>query len=382
MQVKLTTKPVNAIESTAVLHQTAFWADVKKQQGWKACAFDIHIPSDDLSLKKDTDKHPGNATDDIMVVLRKVNREKYIAYVPYGPVIEPDPELQGQLLEELSESLRPFLPSGCMLIRYDLRWESAWANDEDRYDLQHRWLGPPEPAIQEMRMNFNTTTGNLRKSSSDNLPSNTIFIGLEKETNQLLQKMKPKTRYNIQLSQRKGVVVKDVSADNLPVWYNLYKETAIRNGIYLQGIEYFESIVHNQQAHSASPARVHLLMAEANGLPLAGMFLAIAGGRATYLYGASSTELRNFMGTYALQWEAIKIAKASGCREYDMFGVSQPGLTSHPLYGLYRFKSGFGGYLYHRMGCWDYPLLQNDYNEFRSHEMNSRGFHIKNTVAD
>lgn len=377
MKVTITPKPVKLIESTAVLHQTAFWAGVKDQLGWEPAAFDIHIPQEDLQLKRETDKKPGNATDDLLVTLRQVNEDQCIAYVPYGPVIEPDPELQGTLLEELSESLRPFLPPGCIMIRYDLRWESAWANDEDRFDDNNHWIGPPDPAIQEMRLNFNTCNHNLRKTYSDILPSNTIFIGLEKDTTQLLQKMKSKTRYNIQLARRKGEEVKEVSPEQLPVWYSLYKETAQRNGIFLQGIEYFESLLHNKISGAASPAKVHLLIAGAGGDPLAGMFLVIAGGRATYLYGASSQRKRNHMGAYALQWEAIKLAKAHQCREYDMFGVSATNNPSHPLYGLYRFKSGFGGHLYHRMGCWDYPLQEEAYNNYRSLEMNSQGYHVR-----
>ncbi len=62
------------------------------------------------------------------------------------------------------------------------------------------------------------------------------------------------------------------------------------------------------------------------------------------------------MPTYALQWEAIKIAKEYGCTEYDMFGVSPGPDHSHPMYGLYQFKTGFGGELFHHLGCWDYLL--------------------------
>lgn len=83
------------------------------------------------------------------------------------------------------------------------------------------------------------------------------------------------------------------------------------------------------------------------------------------------------MATYALQWRAIQEAKAAGCLEYDLFGVSPSADPSHPLYGLYRFKRGFGGELYHRMGCWDYPLDENDYESCAAAEMNSQGYHLR-----
>ena len=106
------------------------------------------------------------------------------------------------------------------------------------------------------------------------------------------------------------------------IWYDLYKETALRNGLYINDIEYFSSVLTAKADDTASPARVELLLAEHEGEPLAAIFLVMSGHRGTYLYGASSSRKRNYMPTYALQWEAIKIAKEYGCTEYDMFGVS------------------------------------------------------------
>jgi lipid II:glycine glycyltransferase (peptidoglycan interpeptide bridge formation enzyme) len=83
------------------------------------------------------------------------------------------------------------------------------------------------------------------------------------------------------------------------------------------------------------------------------------------------------MATYALQWEAIQRAKARGCTEYDMFGISSKPEPSHPLYGLYRFKRGFGGTIFHRMGCWDYPLNTELYERYRTAEMTSQGYHLR-----
>lgn len=189
--------------------------------------------------------------------------------------------------------------------------------------------------------------------------------------------MKPKTRYNIHLSQRKGVVVRSMGMDGLDVWYELYKETAIRNGLYLNDIRYFETVFSSRLCKGLSTADVHLLLAEYEGKPIASMFLVITGKRGSYLYGASSSTNRNCMATYALQWEAIKMSKAMGCNEYDMFGVSPGPDPSHPLYGLYKFKVGFGGRMHHGLGCWDYPLDQEKYGYFRGSEINGQGFHLR-----
>jgi lipid II:glycine glycyltransferase (peptidoglycan interpeptide bridge formation enzyme) len=83
------------------------------------------------------------------------------------------------------------------------------------------------------------------------------------------------------------------------------------------------------------------------------------------------------MGTYALQWEAMRRAKARGCTEYDLFGTAPNNDPSHPMHGLYRFKTGFGGHELHRMGCWDYPFREEEYQRFSSQEMIAKGYHIR-----
>jgi lipid II:glycine glycyltransferase (peptidoglycan interpeptide bridge formation enzyme) len=369
MVIQLQHKEPEYLQNTTILPQTSYWAKVKDEQGYQPYAFNMHF--------KDEHALQYASSDDLLVVVRNIGKSHSIAYIPYGPVTELDEEMQGKFLEELSESLRFFLPSNCILIRYDLLWQSPWQNDEDCYTEDHIWLGPPEPRIQEMRMNFDTVRWNLRKTATDILPANTLFLDLKHDNDFLLNRMKPKTRYNIRLSRRRGVEIHEISFDKLQLWYSMYKETAKRNGLHLHDISYFETILHAQKDSSCTAVHVHLLMAEVEQQPLAGMMLVLSGKRATYLYGASASGNRNFMGTYALQWEAIKLAKNAGCYEYDLFGISPSPDPSHPMYGLYRFKKGFGGYEYFRQGCWDYPLNEDLYDVYRSVELNGQGYYSK-----
>ena len=71
----------------------------------------------------------------------------------------------------------------------------------------------------------------------------------------------------------------------------------------------------------------------------------------------------------------VKKAREYGCSKYDMFGTAPNSNSSHPLHGLYRFKKGFGGEMYHRMGCWDYPLNKNEYVLLKSQEVKAEKFH-------
>ena len=190
------------------------------------------------------------------------------------------------------------------------------------------------------------------------LPSDTIVVDLTRPEEEILASMKPKTRYNIRLSLRKDIEVRAGGAEVLPIWYALYLETARRNGLHVSDIRYFRSVFASGALGDEDEVGVRLLTAWHRGEPLAVMFLVRSEHRATYLYGAFGSKRRNLMPTYALQWEAIRRAKAAGCLEYDMFGVAPQTDPTHPMYGLWKFKYGFGGEIFHQLGCWDYPLLE------------------------
>lgn len=346
---------------TSIVQQTAFWSEVKKNIGVEPLAIDFNVNG------------TKNTPSDVLVLISQVGNDSSIAYVPYGPEYEPVPGEQGIFLEEISECIHEFLPKNCLMIRYDLFWESFWACDDDYYD-DGIWLGPPDKDFQEIRFNFNTINWNFRKSQTNNLPSSTIFLDLTKDLTSIKNAMKPKTRYNTDLAYRRGVYV--IETDNLETWYSLYMETALRNRLYLHDIEYFRTVLSISSKNTQSPAEVTLLVAMHDRQPLAAMFLVITGYRGTYLYGASSSRNRNLMASYALQWHAIKIAKERNCTEYDMFGISPQADPNHPLYGLYRFKAGFGGKVYHTLGCWDYPFDEQTYKSFSFAEMKSQGYHL------
>lgn len=372
MQCKVEPEEIEAIQKSNIVQQTAFWARVKYNQGIQPYAF-RYKASDDLLFPSNHKKR--TIQDDLLVLVKHIDEKYCVAYVPYGPKDEPDSENHGVFLEELSEVLRSHLPKNCILIRFDLPWENQWSKEEDYYDENGNWMGPPTVRNQEYRLNFKTHQWNLVKCQTNILPSNTIFLNLTLNSDYLMGKMKPKTRYNIKLSKRKGVNVQNYGMDKLDIWYDLYQQTANRNGITLHDKEYFYSVLATHTKDLSSPVDVQLLMADYNGEYLAAMFLLLSKKRGTYLYGASSDAKRNLMATYALQWGAIQAAQQAGCEEYDMFGTAPNGNPSHPMHGLYRFKSGFGGKLFHRMGCWDYPLNQEKYAVFRAQEVTSQKYH-------
>lgn len=191
-------------------------------------------------------------------------------------------------------------------------------------------------------------TWNLKlETSPHNIqPPRTIIINIKNDEDSILAKMKQKTRYNIRLAEKKGVTVR--AWDDIESFHKMMLATGGRDGFGVHSLEYYKRAHELLQPKGLG----EILVAEYEGKPLAALFVARNGNRAYYLYGASTDEERNRMPTYLLQWEAMKWAKARGCEEYDLWGVPDENEatleasfeTRHDgLWGVYRFKRGFGG---------------------------------------
>ncbi|MFW6288765.1 MAG: lipid II:glycine glycyltransferase FemX, partial [Spirochaetota bacterium] len=254
------------------------------------------------------------------------------------------------------------LPAEPIAVRYDLPWESPWGDPSMRPSVRSR----------EVRMNFGTERHRLQKAATDRLAPDTVEIDLRVDEDALLAAMRPKTRYNVRLSGRRGVRVARADSRQLPCWHELYTQTAARKGFRPQSLGYFRTLFDLATAHRPD---VRLYLAYAGSLVLGGIVVVHIGGTATYLYGASAAAERSLMAPYALQWHAIAEARRAGCRRYDLFGVPPAPDAGHPMYGLYRFKTGFGGRLVHRRGAWDYVYDRESYAVYEAAEAAGSGYY-------
>ncbi|WKZ34832.1 MAG: peptidoglycan bridge formation glycyltransferase FemA/FemB family protein [Anaerolineales bacterium] len=186
----------------------------------------------------------------------------------------------------------------------------------------------------------------LRTSPHNIQPPRTIIVSIKEDEEQILAHMKPKCRYNIRLAEKKGVTVR--VWDDITAFHDMMTVTGGRDGFGVHSKEYY------QRAYELFHPKgtCELLLAEYEGKPLASLMVFANGKRAWYVYGASNNEERNRMPTYLIQWEAIRWAKARGCEEYDLWGVpdqneetleAQFESRNDGLWGVYRFKRGFGG---------------------------------------
>ena len=182
-------------------------------------------------------------------------------------------------------------------------------------------------------------------------PRSTVLISLDGGEEDWLARMKQKTRYNIRLAERKGVAVRIAEEKELPLFYRMYAETAVRDGFVIRPEEYYLGVWRTfMQAGMAQP-----LLAEVEGEPVAGLVLFWFAGRAWYLYGMSRDLHREKMPNYLLQWEAMRLAKAQGCQMYDLWGAPDRFDESDSMWGVFRFKEGLGGTVARTPGAWDFP---------------------------
>jgi lipid II:glycine glycyltransferase (peptidoglycan interpeptide bridge formation enzyme) len=312
--------------------QSGFWGSFKASFGWEALAFRVAWktgaggPEEDCVCEKP-----------LLLLRRNLAPGFSLAYVPWGPELPACYTNMEKALRELAASLKKVLPKDTAFIRFD----------------------PPWPLDKTFAMQ----TPFIRSAVDIQAPD-TVILDLSGSMESLLEQMKPKWRYNIRLAQKKGINIISCGREKTDIFYNLLKETALRDNISIHSINYYEALFECSRYGGINPD-IRLYLAEHENDIIAGIITLFRGREAVYLYGASSNNKRNLMAPYALQFKAMEDARACGCLEYDLFGIPPNTDPSHPMAGLRLFKTGFGGKIIHRPGSWDYPCRFIVYRFFR-----------------
>jgi lipid II:glycine glycyltransferase (peptidoglycan interpeptide bridge formation enzyme) len=315
--------------------QSWAWGDFKSRWSWTA----------ERWLLADTGGHPRAA---VQLLKRTINRlPACVLYAPKGPIaidlaayadalafVEQQARKHRALWAKVDGDLSPLPPAG-----------GAGGGSASLASLltAQRWH------FSASQIQFrNTGLSDVRHSDAD-----------------LLAAMKPKTRYNVRVAEKRGVTVRvaaPIREDDARLLYAMYAETAQRDGFLIRDEAYY---LDAWRAMSAVG-----LVAEREGQALAGLVMFIFGGRAWYFYGMSRNEGREHMPSYALQWHALRWARDHGCAVYDWWGAPErEDDEGDSMAGVWRFKAGFGATFSEGIGAWDYapsPLLYRAYLEFGS----------------
>ncbi|HUV09205.1 MAG TPA: peptidoglycan bridge formation glycyltransferase FemA/FemB family protein [Spirochaetia bacterium] len=319
---------IQELDSNEELLQTNFWARLKERFGWRSHPVRLELK---------------NKTYPLLLLSRRLGPGFTLVYVPFGPPVPEPASGREELLIGIARGMEAcrteegssLLPAGTFVVRFDLPWSRVG-------------LGEFPAPLRESRI--------FRKAPMDIQPTSTVLLDIRPEDEKILAGMKHKTRYNIRLALKKGVVVTDGGPEELDFWYALYRKTALRDRITIHSPDYYRTQFRLSREYKGRSPEYRLLLARHGGTVLAGIIVAFLDKKAWYLFGASGDEGRNLMPTYALQWKAVQLARERGCETYDFFGIPPSNDPGHPMHGLFQFKTGFGGTIINRPGCWDVVL--------------------------
>jgi len=290
--------------------QTAAWGELKSAFGWKA----VRLVMDDIGTQ---------------ILFRRLPLGLTIAYIPKGPVCNSSASTEHDSL-------------------YHAKF---WAEVDSICKSQRAVFLKIEPDAWEDSPDASWLTGarinpGFKASRRSIQPRRTILVNLSGSEDDILARMKPKCRYNIRLAEKKQVTVR--TWDNIDEFHRMMTVTGDRDAFGVHSREYYE--LGYYFLHGSGLAE--LLVAEYEGKPLAALMVCARGGYSWYLYGASTNEERNRMPAYLLQWEAMRWAKRRGAEVYDLWGIPDENedfleanfeTRNNGLWGVYRFKRGFGG---------------------------------------
>jgi len=260
-----------------------------------------------------------------------------------------------------------YLPKG----PFGNNWKELWPEIEKECKDRRAVFLKIEPDIWENTIQEGSSIefpSNYQKSSHSIQPPRTLVLDICGSNQEIMARMKQKTRYNTRLADKKGVKVS--SSRDIERFYQLCTETGRREQFGIHNQKYYKSVYEK----FSKKGQCELFFAEFDGILLAAVMVFCNDQRAWYFYGASSNQYRNLMAPYAVQWAAIKWARGKGCQEYDLWGVpdydhdaleAQFVHQNEGLWGVYRFKRGFGGVLRKSYATIDriyIPFLYNIYS--------------------
>lgn len=234
-------------------------------------------------------------------------------YIPRGPKVEKN---QGSELKNILEKLAHEERAG---------WIRVEPQTEEELEILKEVFPKVIPAPKDIQ------------------PREILVIPLLGAETEWLARMKSKTRYNIRLAEKHGVMVRFSRAEkDLESFLKLIDSTTNRQAIRPHPRAYYRNFL------SAFPeAMCTLAIAEKDGQVLASALLVFFGETAYYLHGGSSDEKRELMAPFLLHFVSMREAKRRDMHKYDMGGVKVKSVISNQKAknndweGITRFKLGF-----------------------------------------
>jgi len=313
------------------LLQTSEWGEFKQSMGWDAVR---------LAVEKDGCLIAGA----LMLLKQSPLRLSSIAYIPRGPLINWDDKATTSiLLDGLHQVARQHRAAF-------LRLEPPIGNSIQAQSLLRNY--------------------GFRETRQTNQPRCTLILNLEADIDTLFTSLPRKARRDIRVGINRGVKIRQGDEADLATFYQLMQTTAKRGEFSARSRKYYEL----EYQTFARRGNAVLLLAEYEGQTIAAQIPVAFGRYGAAFHGGSNDTHRHLRANDLLTWEGIKWAKNRGCRSYDLWGLPdeigeliQQGLPipndrQDGLWGVYKFKKGFGGEVVYYVGAYDYIYNKSVYS--------------------
>jgi lipid II:glycine glycyltransferase (peptidoglycan interpeptide bridge formation enzyme) len=286
--------------------QSSLWSQVKAINGWTTRRIIISR----------NDQMVGGA----QLLVRNARYLGRIGYIPKGPVLATDEEeIAVQLLEEIRR----------LAVAERLRV-----------------LFMQPPAFGSV-VNRSAEFG-FSPCPVETAPSATVLIDLTADLEEILARMSKGMRNAIRRSQKRGIVVREGTREDLAAFHRLLSMTGQRVGFSPFELDYFQGMWDILEPEGC----MQVFVGELDGEPVNAQVCVPFGDTVVAKQIGWSGEHSRLHPNEALDWFTIQWAKAKGYRYYDLEGIKRPAaqaiVSGQPLPEKYAesptaFKLRFGG---------------------------------------
>lgn len=313
------------------LLQASPWGALKAQFGWQCRRVAL-----------------GDSAGTIVAGVQLLFRRYYglaFGYAPRGPLFAGDPAVDDLLLRAMR---RLGWQMAAVVIRIE---PNVLADDPDAGTLDE-WLSRHRLPIAETIQ-----------------PRSTILVDLHPDEEAIFAAFSKGHRADIRRAERLGVTVRIGTVADLATFYAIMQATGARAAFGIHSAEYYTAAWRLHQP------RARLFIAELNGVPVAAHLVFADARYGRYLYSGATEEGLRSGANHLLEWYALRWARELGCTGYDLWGIPdalgraafaadeatraalEQEAQRDPLFGVYRFKKGFGGRVARFMPAFDLVLL-------------------------
>ncbi|MCL5959911.1 MAG: peptidoglycan bridge formation glycyltransferase FemA/FemB family protein [Chloroflexi bacterium] len=307
------------------LLQSYEWGDLKEDLGWQVIRLAV--------------RRGGKMVAGAQMLVRSAARGLFsVAYIPRGPLVDwEDAETTTALLRAIHDEARR-RNAICLKI------EPPLAHDAHHHQILQNY--------------------GFRPSAYANQPRCSMVVDLPDDGNmdELLANLPSSTRYNIRKGRRKGVTIDIAGGEDFAAFVHLMRVTGERNDFPVRSAEYYRQ---EWEAFSRL-GRAQLLIARYQGQAIAAQMPFCFGQHAATFHAGSLNEYRELKAGYLMMWMAMRWARQSGCRSFDLWGIPEdvgeltargepiPQDRTDGLWGVYYYKNAFRGRVVYYVGAYDY----------------------------